>query len=125
VVGTLFLRAILSVVLNAIALIAVAQLFDSFHLEKFSTALLAAFILGILNIVVKPILILFTLPLTIFTLGMFLFVINAVTLMITQGIVGEDFVIDGFGTALLAAVILSILNLLLNKLVKDTITPKK
>ncbi len=121
---TLLLRGILSIVLNAIALIVVAQLFENFHLEGFSTALLAALILGILNIIVKPILIILTLPLTIFTLGLFLFVINAVTLMITQGVIGDDFVIDGFGTALFAAVILSILNLLLNRLVKDTLTSK-
>ncbi|WP_042142705.1 phage holin family protein [Paucisalibacillus sp. EB02] len=120
----MLLRGILSIVLNAIALIVVAQLFENFHLEGFSTALLAALILGILNIIVKPILIILTLPLTIFTLGLFLFVINAVTLMITQGVIGDDFVIDGFGTALFAAVILSILNLLLNRLVKDTLTSK-
>ena len=120
----MLLRAVLSIVLNAIALIVVAQLFDKFHIEGFSTALLAALILGVLNIFVKPILIIFTLPFTIFTLGLFLFVINAVTLMITQGVIGENFVIDGFGTALLAAVILSILNLLLNRLVKDTLTSK-
>jgi len=124
VVDILLLRGILSIVLNAIALIVVAQLFDNFHLEGFTTALLAALILGVLNIIVKPILILLTLPFTILSLGLFLFVINAVTLMITQGVIGDDFVIHGFGTALLAAVILSILNLLLNRLVKDTLTSK-
>ncbi|MFS0674227.1 phage holin family protein [Ornithinibacillus sp. 179-J 7C1 HS] len=118
----MFLRGILSLVLNAIALIVVAQLFDSFHLEGFGTALLAAFILAVLNVIVKPILVILTLPFTILTLGLFLFVINAVTLMITQGVIGDSFVIEGFGTALLAAVILSILNLLLNRLVKDTLT---
>ncbi|MBS3681761.1 phage holin family protein [Ornithinibacillus massiliensis] len=118
----MFLRGILSLVLNAVALIVVAQLFNSFHLEGFGTALLAALILAVLNVVVKPILIILTLPFTILTLGLFLFVINALTLMITQGVMGDSFVIDGFGTALLAAVILSIINLLLNRVVKDTLT---
>ncbi|MBC5637876.1 phage holin family protein [Ornithinibacillus sp. BX22] len=118
----MFLRGILSLVMNAVALIVVAQLFNSFHLEGFGTALLAALILAVLNVVVKPILIILTLPFTILTLGLFLFVINALTLMITQGVMGDSFVIDGFGTALLAAVILSIINLLLNRVVKDTLT---
>ncbi|WP_047984094.1 phage holin family protein [Ornithinibacillus californiensis] len=118
----MLLRGILSLVLNAVALIVVAQLFDNFQLEGFGTALLAALILAVLNVIVKPILVILTLPFTILTLGLFLFVINAVTLMITQGVIGDSFVINGFGTALLAAVILSILNLLLNRLVKDTLT---
>ncbi|MEN2768522.1 phage holin family protein [Ornithinibacillus xuwenensis] len=120
----MLLRGILTIVLNAVALITVAQLFDSFQLDGFGTALLASLILSVLNLIVKPILIILTLPLTIFTLGLFLFVINAVTLMITQALIGDSFVIDGFGTAILAAVILAILNLLLNKLVKDTLTSK-
>src|SRR5699024_169299 len=101
--------------------IAVAQLFDSFHLEGFGTAILASFILSILNVLVKPILIIFTLPITFLTLGLFLFVINAITLMITQGLMDASFVIDGFCTVIIASVVILILNLLLNSLVRDTI----
>ncbi|GAA0448623.1 phage holin family protein [Virgibacillus salarius] len=115
------LRWIVSIILNAVALIAVAQLFDSFHLDGFGTALLASLILAVLNVIVKPILILFTLPITILSLGLFLFIINAVTLMITQALMDASFVINGFGTAVLAAIILSIINLLLNSVVKDSI----
>ena len=114
-------RWILSLLLSAVALIVVSQIFDSFYIEGFGTAFLASFILSILNVIVKPILVLFTLPITIFSLGLFLFVINAITLMLTQALIGESFVIDGFGIAILAAIVLSILNLILNKLVKDTI----
>lgn len=117
----MFLRWILSIVLNAVALIIVAELFESFHLEGFGTAILASIILGILNVIVKPILIILTLPITIFSLGLFLFVINAVTLMITQSVMGSSFVIDGFGTAIIASIIISLLNLILNRLVKDTV----
>ncbi|GGB53887.1 putative membrane protein YvlD [Lentibacillus populi] len=116
----MFLRWFLSIFLNAVALIAVAQLFDSFYLEGFGTALLASFILSILNVIVKPILIVLTLPITVFSLGLFLFVINAITLMITQGVMDSSFVINGFGTAIIASIVISILNLLLNQLVKDT-----
>src|SRR5699024_175838 len=109
----MLIRWLLSVVLNAVALIIVAELFESFHLEGFGTAVLASIILGILNVIVKPILIIF--------LGLFLFVINAITLMITQAIMDSSFVIEGFGTAIIASIIISLLNLILNRLVKDTV----
>lgn len=117
----MLLRWIVSIVLNAVALIAVAQLFDSFQLEGFGTALLASFILSILNAIVKPILVILTLPITVFTLGLFLFVINAITLMITQALMDASFVIEGFVTAIIASILISIINLLLNSLVKDTV----
>jgi putative membrane protein len=117
----MLLRWILSVVLNAVALIAVATLFDSFHLESFGAALMASVILSILNVLLKPILILFTLPITFLTLGLFLFVINAITLMITQALMDNSFVIDGFGIAIIAAIVISLINLLLNSLVRDTL----
>ncbi|MFD1173723.1 phage holin family protein [Oceanobacillus picturae] len=117
----MFIRWILSIVLNAVALIVVSQLFDSFQLEGFGAAVLASFILSILNVIIKPILIILTLPITVLSLGLFLFVINAITLMIAQGLMGSNFIIGGFGTALIAAVILAILNLLLNSLIKDSV----
>ncbi|ASK62737.1 hypothetical protein CFK37_11570 [Virgibacillus phasianinus] len=117
----MFLRWFISIFLNAVALIAVAQLFNSFQLEGFGTALIASIILSILNIIVKPLLIILTLPITLVTFGLFLFVINAITLMITQGLMDDSFIIDGFGIALIASVIISILNILLNQLVRDTI----
>jgi putative membrane protein len=110
----------LSLVGNAVAILAVGQIFkEDFIVQDFWTALLASFILAILNIIVKPILILFTLPITLITLGLFLFVINAVTLWITQSIIGDAFVITSFGTAIVAAIVLSILNLLIQKLFVD------
>jgi len=118
----MLLRWIISIILNAIALIAVAQLFGSFHLNGFGTAIIASFILSIVNLIVKPILILFTLPVTIITFGLFLFVINAVTLLITQGLMGTSFAIDGFGTAFIASIFISLINLLLNNLVRDSLT---
>lgn len=117
----MLLRGILSIVLNAVALIAVAQIFDKFHVESFGAAMIASFILAILNTFLKPILVIFTLPVTILSLGLFLFVINAATLMITQSVMGSSFVIDGFGVAIIAAIVISVLNLLLNQLVKETL----
>ncbi|MFC0013606.1 MULTISPECIES: phage holin family protein [Allobacillus] len=112
---------ILSIILNAVAIIAVAELFDAVEIEHFGYALIAAFILSILNVVVKPIILIFTLPITIFTLGLFLFVVNAITLMLAQWMMGDTFIIDGFGWAILAAFIISLLNMLLERLVKDIV----
>lgn len=117
----MLLRWLLSVFFNAVALIIVAELFESFHLEGFGTAVLASIILGILNVIVKPILVVLTLPITIFSLGLFLFVINAITLMITQALMDATFVIDSFGTAIIASIIISLINLVLNRLVNDTV----
>ncbi|GAB4072917.1 phage holin family protein [Barrientosiimonas marina] len=118
----MLLRAVLSIILNAVALIVTAQLFSSFHLEGFGTAVLASIIIGILNLIVRPILVVLTLPVTVVTLGLFLFVINAVSLMVAQAIMDESFIIEGFGIAVIAAVIISVLNLLLNKLIRDPMT---
>ncbi|WP_163970522.1 phage holin family protein [Oceanobacillus halotolerans] len=117
----MILRWVVSVILNAVALIAVAQLFDSFYMDGFGTAILASLILSILNIIIKPILVILTLPITVMTLGLFLFIINAITLMLSQAMIGASFVIDGFGTAIIASIVISVLNLLLNKLIRDTL----
>ncbi|WP_182201228.1 phage holin family protein [Paraliobacillus salinarum] len=115
-------RWFVSLLLNALALTLVSQLFDAFYLEGVGTALLASVILSILNFIVKPILVVLTLPITIVSLGLFLFVINAITLMITQSLIGNSFVIDGFGVAIIAAIVLALINLILNRLIKDQIT---
>src|SRR5699024_4309611 len=117
----MFIRWILSIILNAVALIIVAELFDSFHLEGFGTAVLASIILGILNVIVRPILIILTLSITILSLGLFLFISNAITLMITQAVMDSSFVIDSFGMAIIASIIISLINLVLNRVVKDTV----
>ncbi|GAA5417193.1 hypothetical protein Pryu01_02256 [Paraliobacillus ryukyuensis] len=113
------MRWIVSLLLNAVALIVVSYLFDSFYLAGIWTALLASLILSILNAVVKPILVVLTLPVTILSLGLFLFVINAITLMLSQAVIGNAFVIDGFGIAILSAIVLSFINLILIRLIKD------
>ncbi|MBU5593974.1 phage holin family protein [Amphibacillus sp. MSJ-3] len=118
-------RWILSLILDAVTLLIVAEIFSGFHVETFWVAILASLILSILNIIVKPILVFFTLPITIVSLGLFLFVINAITLMLTQAIMGPDFVIESFGLAIIASIFISIINLFLNKLVKDTVLMSK
>ncbi|KAB8132154.1 phage holin family protein [Gracilibacillus oryzae] len=113
------MRWLLSLILNALALMLIDYLFDGITIDGFLAAVIASIILAVLNAIVKPILVILTLPITIVTLGLFLLVINAVTLMLTQAFMGDNFIINGFGTAVIAAILFSILNIFINKLVKD------
>jgi len=117
------MRWLIGIVINAVLFMAIAGYFsESFHLEGFAAALGASFILSILNVLVRPVLIILTLPVTILTLGFFLFVINALTLELTDYLMGDAFEISGFGMALFAAVLMSIVNLIIQKTVLE---PKK
>lgn len=114
------MKWLIGIVINAVLFIALSGFIgDSFYLSGFGSALLASFILSILNIIVRPIFILLTLPITVISLGLFLFVINAVTLMITSGLMGDTFEIVGFGTAILVAIIMSVANLIIQKVLWD------
>ncbi|MBM4760833.1 phage holin family protein [Bacillus sp. B15-48] len=113
------MKWVLGIFINAVLFIAIAGYFESFYVSSFGAALGASFMLSILNILVRPILIIFTLPVTILTLGLFLIVINAITLMLTEALMGSSFEISGFGMALLTVLIMSLANLILqNTLLK-------
>jgi putative membrane protein len=112
------MRWLLGIVINAILFMALAGYFENeLYLSGFGAALGASFILSILNILVKPILILLTLPVTVLSLGLFLFVINAITLMLTDSLMGSSFEIAGFGMALLTAIIMSVANVIIQNTV--------
>ncbi|MGJ9385420.1 hypothetical protein CR203_07935 [Salipaludibacillus neizhouensis] len=115
---------LVQLLVNAAVLLIISAFFQSFEVASIGAALLASFILALFNLIVKPILIVFTLPITVMTLGLFLFVINAITLMLTQAIMGDSFVIEGFGMALLAAVIFAILSALIHSFIVDPVTKR-
>lgn len=102
------MRWLIGLLLNALVLWLLSELFAGFTLSGFGAAIIAALILTILNWTVKPILTVLTLPITIVTLGLFLFVISALTLMLTAWLMGNHFIIDGFGIALLASIIIAL-----------------
>lgn len=102
------------ILLNAILFLFLSWLIPSFVVSSIGTAILASLILAIVNFLIRPILILFTLPATIVTLGLFLFVINALMLQLTHKVMGDGFVIESFGTALLIAISMTVLNMILN-----------
>ncbi|QAS53732.1 phage holin family protein [Halobacillus litoralis] len=110
---------LLHIVVNAVAIIAVGALFASVSIDGIGGALLAALILSILNAIVRPVLVILTLPITILSLGLFLFIINAITLWLTDLFLGGTFDIDGFGMTIISAIIISVINLILNSLIKD------
>ncbi|WP_456277697.1 phage holin family protein [Bacillus sp. AK128] len=118
------MKWISSILVNSLVLIVVAGYFESFYIEGIGAAILASILLAVLNVLVKPILILLTLPVTVMTLGLFLFVINAITLWIAQSLMGDSFVIEGFGMAILASIIISLLNLLIQKFVVEPFNKK-
>ncbi|PSL42752.1 putative membrane protein [Salsuginibacillus halophilus] len=105
---------LIHLLVNTVVLMVVAGFFTGFDLGGFGAAIVAAVLLGLANAVVKPILVILTLPITVVTLGLFLFVINALILMAIASLMGDAFVIDGFGMALLAAVLISLLNLFIH-----------
>lgn len=116
------MRWLLGIVINAILFMALAGYFENaIYLSGFGAALGASFLLSILNVLVKPILILLTLPVTVLSLGLFLFVINAITLMLTDSLMGSSFELAGFGMALLTAIIMSAANLIIqNTVLRDS-----
>ena len=110
-----FMKWFGGILVNAVLFLFLSWLIPSFIVSSFGAALLASFILAIANMLVRPILVFFTLPATILTLGLFLFVVNALMLLLTEKFMGNGFVIGGFGTALLIALLMSLLNMILDK----------
>jgi putative membrane protein len=88
------------------------------RVDGFTTALIVAIVLGLLNIFIKPILVILTLPVTILTLGLFLLIINALMILLCTKIVG-GFSVDTFLTALFFSIILSILQSIMNGILGD------
>jgi putative membrane protein len=96
-------------ILNAVALLVVAYILPGITVASFGSALIAALVLGLLNAVVKPLLILLTLPLTVVTLGLFLFVLNALIFWLAGSIL-RGFQVDGFWWAVIGAIVYSIVS---------------
>jgi putative membrane protein len=112
------MRLLLVWILNAIALLAVAYLYPGVQVQDWKAAAIAALVLGLVNTLVKPILVLLTLPVTILTLGLFLLVINALLFWGVAQLI-EGFHVNGFWAALLGALLYSVIGWLLSKLIPD------
>ena len=100
-------------VINALVLLGIAYVVPGFEVASFYSALIIVVILGLVNAVIRPILLLLTLPINILTLGLFTFVVNALMLWFVSSVV-EGFAIAGFGAAFIGALILSFVSWLLS-----------
>ncbi|WP_129730013.1 MULTISPECIES: phage holin family protein [Bacillaceae] len=123
------MRWIISIISNSIVLIVIAGIFkilvpSSFYIENVTTAVAASIVLALLNAFIKPLLIVVTLPITVVTFGLFLIVINAITLKIADSLLGASFDIKGFGTAVAVAVCISVLNMLIDKVIVEPLSRK-
>jgi len=102
-------------ILNAVALLIVAYVLPGVTVSSFGSALIAALVLGLLNTLVKPLLVLLTLPVTIVTLGLFLLVLNALVFWFAGSIL-KGFQVSGFWWAMLGAIVYSVVSGLLSRL---------
>jgi putative membrane protein len=112
------MNMIVRFLLNGLAVFLTAYLLPGVDVDGYGTALLVALILSIANVVVKPILIVLTIPITVLTLGLFLLVINALIILMVDYLV-TDFTVNGFWWALLFSLIMSIFNSFFDDLTKD------
>ena len=101
------MKLLFRILITSILVLVIARFMKGVVVDSFTTSLLVAVVLGLFNVFIKPIFIILTLPFTIFTLGLFLLVINAVIILLCANIVG-GFRVDTFWTALIFSVVLSL-----------------
>ncbi len=106
------MRLLAKWVLSALALLAVTYIYSGVQVTNFSSALIAAAVIGLLNMVVRPVLVVLTFPVTLVTLGLFLFVINALLFWAASGLL-PSFHVNGFVAALIGSLIYSLLGLVI------------
>jgi putative membrane protein len=113
------MRMLLHWLFNALALLALPYVLSSIHVDTFFTALLVAVVLGLINTLIRPVLVILTLPVTIVTLGLFIFVINGL-LFWAVGSFMPGFKVDGFWAGVFGAIVYSLISWALSALI-----PKK
>ncbi|HQX60373.1 MAG: phage holin family protein [Rhodoferax sp.] len=106
------MKLIVKWLLSAAALLLLTTLYGGVAVSGFGSALIAALVIGLFNTILRPILVVLTLPVTVVTLGLFLFVINALMFWAASGIL-DGFAVSGFGAALIGSLIYSVLGLLI------------
>ena len=107
------MKLIIQWFISASALLLVAYLYSGVQVDSFGSALIAAFVIGLFNAVLRPVLVLLTLPVTIVTVGLFLFVINALMFWSAAGVLG-GFHVSGFGAALLGSLLYSLIGVVID-----------
>lgn len=117
------MKLIIRWLLLACALVLLTQLDTGIQIRSFGSAMWAAFVIGLLNAFVRPLLILFTLPVTVLTMGLFLFVINAFTFQMASHML-DGFQVQGFWHALLGSVLYSVCSLVIDVALERLMGPR-
>jgi putative membrane protein len=112
------MKTLLKIILTALAVVVLAKILPGVTVIDYTTAIIVAIVISLLNMFVRPLLVFFTLPATIVTLGLFLFVINAIIILLADNLV-DGFEVSGFFTALLFSVLLSFFRTILFSIFKD------
>ncbi len=112
------MKSILKVLLTAIAVVVLAKLLPGVAVSGFVSAIIVAIVIAILRFIVKPILVILTIPITILTFGLFLFVINALIIMMADYFI-DGFAVSNFWIALLFSILLSIFQSILFSFLKE------
>jgi len=109
---------LVKLILYAVAVLLTSYLLPGVHVDGFFAAFILAAVISLLNITVKPLLIILTIPVTVFTLGLFLLVINAIIILIADSLI-PDVMIEGFWWALLFSLVVSVFNSIFTSLSSD------
>ena len=109
--------------LLASALLFVAYVYDGVVVRSFGSAMIAAFVIGLLNTIVRPVLVVLTLPVTVLTVGLFLFVINALMFWLAAELL-QDFQVRSFWSALIGSVIYSVLGIVIESALESLFSRK-
>lgn len=117
------MKPIVKWLLSATALLAVTYVYSGVQVTSFATALIAAFVIGLFNTILRPILVILTLPVTLITLGMFLFVINALMFWAAASVM-NGFRVSGFGAALIGSLIYSVFGLVIESALESLFAKK-
>lgn len=117
------LKLIAKWLLLAMALLFVAYVYDGVVVKSFGSAMLAAFVIGLLNTIVRPVLVVLTLPVTVLTVGLFIFVINALMFWGAAELL-EGFQVQGFVAALVGSLLYSVLGIVIESALESLFTKK-
>ncbi len=117
------LKLITKWLLSAAALLFVAYVYSGVEVKTFTAALIAAFVIGLLNTVLRPILVVLTFPVTVVTLGLFLFVINALMFWAAGGLL-DGFHVRGFMAALIGSLIYSVIGMVIESALESLFAKK-
>ena len=113
------MKLLARILLSAIAVLVIANFMTSVSVDNYTTAIIVAVVLGLLNMFVKPILVIFTLPVTFLTLGLFLLIINAIIILMADHLV-NGFAVSGIWSALIFSLLLTILESIFFSFLKDS-----